>query len=218
MKMLSGPWLKPLSGKAPKSVVVLLHGYGSNGQDLISLAPFMQKELQDTEFIAPNAPDRWHNMPLGTGYQWFDLGMMDPGHILPGMRKSLLVLNTFLDHILEERGLGDKDLALVGFSQGTMMALRTGLTRPNPCAGVLGYSGAYYPDPLNHVIHKLPVALIHGDADMVLSMEYFHNAVENLVSQGIHPETHVRPHLGHGIDPIGLQLGTAFLKKVLYNA
>lgn len=216
-KILNGPYLRALSGKAPKNLVVFLHGYGSNGQDLITLAPFMQQELPDTEFLAPNAPDRWQGMAMSRGYQWFELGLMDPGHILNGMRHSLPILNTYLDEELKERGLTDKNLALVGFSQGTMMALQVGLTRPKACAGVLGYSGAYYPDPLNKTIHKPPVMLIHGDADMVLSLEYFNNAIESLQSQGIEPETHIRPHLGHGIDPLGLKLGTEFLKKVLYK-
>ncbi len=214
---LTGPHLRALSGKKPKSLVVFLHGFGSNGQDLITLAPFMQKELPDTEFLAPNAPDHWQGMPMTRGYQWFELGLMDPGHILNGMRRSLPILNSYLDQQLSDRGLTDADLALVGFSQGTMMALQAGLTRPNSCAGVLGYSGAYYPDPLNKSLNKPPVMLIHGDADMVLSMEYFNNAVEHLQAQGITPETHVRPHLGHGIDPIGLKMGTDFLKKVLYS-
>lgn len=215
--MLSGPSYKTLSGDAPQSLVVFLHGYGSNGQDLISMAPFMQKSLPNTEFLSPNAPERMGNMPMGIGYQWFELGMMDPAHILPGMRRSLPLLNAFLDKALQDRGLTDKNLALVGFSQGTMMALQTGLTRETACAGVLGFSGAYYPDPLTQTRSKPPVSLIHGDADMVLSLEYFHNAVENLNAQGIQPETHIRPFLGHGIDPVGLQLGTAFLKKVLYT-
>jgi phospholipase/carboxylesterase len=216
-KTLHGPHLRTLSGKPPKSLVVFLHGYGSNGQDLISLAPFMQKEMPDTEFLAPNAPDHWQGIPLATGYQWFELGLMDPGHVLTGIRKSLPILNAYLDQMLAERGLKDENLALVGFSQGTMMALQAGLSRPKICAGVLGYSGAFYPDPLNHTVTKPPVTLIHGDADVVLSMDYFHNMVEQLQALGIEPETHVRPHLGHGIDPVGLKLGTDFLKKVLYT-
>jgi len=215
-KILHGPHLRAFSGKPPKSLVVFLHGYGSNGQDLISLAPFMQQELPDTEFLAPNAPDNWAGIPMTRGYQWFELGLMDPGHILNGMRKSMPILNEYLDESLAERGLKDENLALVGFSQGTMMALSCGLSRPKPCAGILGYSGAYYPDPLQHTFHKLPVMMIHGDADVVLSMEYFNNAVEHLQAHGIEPETHVRPHLGHGIDPVGLKLGTEFLKKILY--
>lgn len=214
---MNGPHLSAHSGQPPKSLVVFLHGYGSNGQDLISLAPFMQKELPDTEFLAPNAPDYWQGIPLSRGYQWFELGLMDPGHIMNGMRKSLPILNAYLDECLAERGLTDENLALVGFSQGTMMALASGLSRPTPCAGILGYSGAYYPDPLIQKVNNLPVMLIHGDADMVLSIEYFQNAVEQLKSQGIEPETHVRPHLGHGIDPVGLKLGTDFLKKILYK-
>jgi phospholipase/carboxylesterase len=217
IRLLNGPHLRALSGKPPKSLVVFLHGYGSNGQDLISLAPFMQKELPETEFLAPNAPDHWQGMPMTRGYQWFELGLMDPGHIINGMRKSIPILNAYLDNELAARNLTDKNLVLVGFSQGTMMALQVGLTRPKACAGILGYSGAYYADPLVESVNKVPVMLIHGDADVVLSMEYFNNAVESLHAQGIQPETHVRPHLGHGIDPIGLKLGTDFLKKVLYD-
>lgn len=216
-QMLKGPSISPAYGGPAKSLVVFLHGYGSNGQDLISLAPFMQKVLPETEFLSPNAPFRWQGMTMVRGYQWFELGLMDPGHILKGVRQALPLLNAFLDESLASRGLNDANLALVGFSQGTMMALQAGLTRSQACAGVLGYSGAYYPDPLQRVQQKIPVMLIHGEADVVLSMEFFHNAVEQLKTQGIEPETHVRKYLGHGIDPEGLQHGTAFLKRVLYS-
>src|SRR5260221_7704103 len=153
-RMLQGPHLSPASGQPPKNLVVFLHGYGSNGDDLIGLAPYMQKALPETEFLSPNAPFPWQGMLYTKGYQWFDLASMDPGHILKGIREALPHLNSFLDEALKKRGLNDKNLALVGFSQGTMMALQVGLTRPKACAGILGYSGAYYPDPLHKTQRK----------------------------------------------------------------
>ena len=137
---LSGPSQPPASGSKPKQLVVLLHGYGSNGDDLISLAPFFAQALPDAEFLSPNAPFPCELSPMG--FQWFGFEDRTPEMLLGGARLAAEILDRFLDAELARRGLKDRDLALVGFSQGTMMALQVGPRRPNRMAGILGFSGS----------------------------------------------------------------------------
>ena len=123
----------------PEQIVVLLHGYGSNGQDLISLAPYFAQKLQNTVFISPDAP---FPCEIGFGYQWFSLAEYTPEKLLEGTQGAHPILDSYLDNLLEEYNLSNNNIALVGFSQGTMMSLYTGLRRKSPISGILGYSGA----------------------------------------------------------------------------
>src|SRR5215510_13032019 len=136
MMELSGPSQAPASGGKPKQLVVLLHGYGSNGDDLIGLAPFFAQALPDAEFLSPNAPFPCEMSPFG--FQWFSLEDRSPEMKLGGTRLAAQILDQFLDAELARRDLKDPDLALVGFSQGTMMSLHVGPRRPNAMAGILG--------------------------------------------------------------------------------
>src|SRR5450432_3837749 len=137
---LSGPTHPPSSGGRPRQLVILLHGLGADGNDLIGLAPVLARVLPDAEFVAPNAPFPCDMAP--SGYQWFSMQASSPSMILGGVRAAAPMLDAFIDEALAARGLGEKDLALVGFSQGTIMALYVGLRRAHPVAGILGYSGA----------------------------------------------------------------------------
>jgi phospholipase/carboxylesterase len=138
--VLDGPRLEPVSGGAPRGLIVLLHGYGSDGNDLIQLGGEWQKMMPDMAFVSPHAPQRCAQSP--SGYQWFDLTMRDPGEYWRGVNEAGPTLDAFLDAELERTGLPEDRMALVGFSQGTMMALHVGLRRKASCAGILGYSGA----------------------------------------------------------------------------
>ena len=137
---LSGPNQPPLAGGKPRHLVVLLHGYGSDGNDLIGLAPHWAEALPDTEFVSPHAPFPCEMGPFG--HQWFSFEDRAPAAILAGTKAAANILNAFLDEALAARGLTDRELALVGFSQGTMMALYVALRRPQAVAAVVGYSGA----------------------------------------------------------------------------
>ncbi len=133
---LSGPSVKPKGGAAPRRLVVLLHGLGADGNDLIGLAPYWATLLPDAEFIAPDAPYPCDMAPMGR--QWFSLAERTPENLLAGVRGSAPIVDAFLDTALAARGLADGDLALVGFSQGTMMSLFVGLRRAKPLAALLG--------------------------------------------------------------------------------
>ncbi len=140
MLQLSGPGLKSQSGGKAKQLVVLLHGYGSDGNDLIGLAPHWASLLPDAEFVAPNAPFPCEMAPFG--HQWFGLSDDSQAARLAGVRSAAAILNAFLDEALKARGLDDSKMALVGFSQGTMMALYVAPRRGIAPAAVVGYSGA----------------------------------------------------------------------------
>lgn len=209
---LTGPSLAPLSGNAPQQLVVLLHGYGSNGADLISLAPMWQRLLPDALFVAPNAPERCPGVP--GGHQWWALHDLNRAALAAGAQAAAPALDTTLDALLAEHDLADDRLALVGFSQGTMMALQVGLRRERAVAGILGYSGMLA-GTLNEIRSKPPVLLIHGDADTVVPVGAYTHAHAELVRHGFAVEGHVTPGLGHGIDPNGIALGGQFLQRVL---
>jgi phospholipase/carboxylesterase len=212
---LDGPVQKPLSGGKPKKIVVLLHGVGADGNDLIGLAPVWARLLPNAEFVSPNAPFPCDMAPYG--YQWFSLQDRSPEAILAGVRATAPILDGFIDDLLLARGLDEKDLALVGFSQGTMMSLYTGLRRERAVAGILGFSGALVgPEALPAEIRSRPrVQLVHGDADPIVPYQALAMAERSLKAAGVPVETLTCPDLEHGIDETGLRAGATFLKDVL---
>jgi phospholipase/carboxylesterase len=209
---LSGPSQKPASGGAPRQLVVLLHGLGADGTDLIGLAPYWASLLPDAEFLSPDAPYPCDMAPFGR--QWFSLQDRSPDAILAGVRAAAPILDGFLDAALAKRGLSERSLALVGFSQGTMTSLYVGLRRAQASAGILGYSGALIgAETLSQEIRaRPPVLLVHGDADEVVPPQALPLAAEGLEAAGVPVETLTCPGLGHGIDEEGLKRGGDFLR------
>jgi phospholipase/carboxylesterase len=212
--LIDGPRLEPGPGEPVTSLVILLHGYGSNGEDLIGLAPHWRTALPTTVFVSPNAPQPCPGAP--GGYQWWALHG-GGGDRAAGANQAAPILNAFIDAELARYGMTEANLALVGFSQGTMMALHVGPRRPRQMAGIVGYSGMLA-DPMGLAAPGLthpPILLIHGDADPMIPVAAFHQAKAALTSNGFSVEDHVSPGLGHSIDMAGLQLGGQFLKRVL---
>ena len=211
---LSGPAIMPPGGK-PDALVLLLHGYGSNGADLISLAPYFQAAVPGAAFIAPNAPEVCPGAP--DGYQWWPIVTLSREERAYGAYHAAITLNAFIDSVLAQFGLTEERLVLVGFSQGTMMALQVGLRRERPVAGIIGYSGMVADaERLEAEIRsRPPVLLVHGDVDPVLPIAHFHDSKAVLERLALPLTTHVSPGLGHSIDPAGLKLGVDFLKTVL---
>lgn len=212
---LSGPVAKPHSGSKPTALVVLLHGVGADGHDLISLASHWAPLLPDAEFIAPDGPQPCDMAAFGR--QWFSLQDRTPAVIFAGVKATAPILDRFLDEALAARGLDDGRLALVGFSQGTMMSLHVGLRRARPLAGILGFSGALTgPERLaTEIRSRPPVLLIHGQADPVVPFSMMGLAEQGLRANHVPVETLSCPRLGHGIDETGLKHGGAFLQRVL---
>jgi phospholipase/carboxylesterase len=211
---LDGPKTAPKSGAAPKQLVVFLHGYGSNGEDLISLAPYWADLLPDAEFVSPNAPFPCEQNPFG-GFQWFGLEERNPAMMLAGARAAATILDAYLDDALQSRGLDESRLALVGFSQGTMMSLHVGPRRAIAPAAIVGYSGALIgADALGADLQsKPPVLLVHGTADQVVPFAAMGAAAQALQGFGLKVEVLARPGLPHSIDPEGLTRGGRFIHQ-----
>ncbi len=213
--VLDGPRLAAKSGLA-KSLVVFLHGYGADGNDLLDLGQSWQNLLPDTAFVSPHAPEPCTMSPMGR--QWFPLTMRNTRERWLGVNQAEPILDAFLDAELAALNLDDSRLALVGFSQGTMMALHVGLRRPRPLAAIVGYSGLLVleddkqPEALAAQIKsKPPVLLIHGDQDQTIPVQALLMASTVLAESDIPCEWHISKGIGHGIDGEGLRQAGQFL-------
>jgi phospholipase/carboxylesterase len=212
---LSGPSHPPHSGGAPKRLVILLHGLGADGNDLIGLAPYWAPHLPDAEFLSPNAPFPCDMAPFG--FQWLSARDPSPEARLAGARAAAGILNDFIDESLEARGLTDSELALVGFSQGAMMSLFVGLRRERPVAGIVGFSGRLIAPQLlaEEIRSRPPILLVHGTDDPMVPYSSMAEAETALKAAGVSVETLTCPSIGHSIDGAGLHAGGAFLVRVL---
>lgn len=217
-KIVNGASLKPRSGSPPKQIVLLLHGFGSSGADMIALAPHWQDALPDALFLAPHAPQRCGMM--GAGYQWWGLSGYTPSALAAGAASAAPAIDAFIDRKLSQYGLTEADLALVGFSQGTMMALHIGLRRPNAVAAIVGYSGMLTgtADLAHKEFAKPPVLLVHGTADPIVPVGALHAAESELKRLGVEVTTHVSPGVAHSVDPVGLRMGRDFAAGALVRS
>jgi phospholipase/carboxylesterase len=201
----------------PDSLVILLHGLGSNGRDLISLAPLFAKSLPHAAFVSPDAPFAYDMVPAGypDSYQWFSLQNRDPQVMLRGVKRVLPLLEAFVEAQRARFALAYEQLALVGFSQGTMTSLHIAPRLKGKIAGVVGYSGALLADPEAQIsaLQKPPIHLIHGQADDVVPVSAREMAAVMLEAQGFKVSGHTTAGLTHSIDMHGIQDGAAFLKS-----
>ena len=214
---LDGPRLEPASGTA-KQLVVFLHGYGADGRDLIDIGRAWQQLLPDAAFVSPHAPEACAQAPVGR--QWFGLTFRDPSERWRGVTTAGPILDQFLDEELGRRNLPGNKLALVGFSQGTMMSLHVGLRRAVAPAAIVGYSGMLtVPNDgpadtmAGEIKSKPPVLLVHGDSDEVIPVQALLIASQGLAALNVPVQWHVSPGVGHGIDQEGLRQGGEFLAK-----
>jgi phospholipase/carboxylesterase len=214
---LDGPRLAPASGPA-RQLVVFLHGYGADGNDLIEIGRAWQQFLPHAAFVSPHAPEPCGHAPVGR--QWFALTFRDPNERWVGANKAEPILERFLDAELTRHKLPPSALALVGFSQGTMMALHVGLRRTVAPAAIVGYSGLLVTPPdgdiekmAAEIKSRPPVLLVHGDRDDLIPAQALFQSVQALAALGISAEWHLSPGIGHGIDAEGLRHGGEFLAK-----
>ena len=218
MPALDGPRLEPRSGGLARQLVVFLHGYGADGNDLIDIGRAWQNLLPDAAFVSPHAPEPCEQAPMGR--QWFALTFRDPHERWTGVNAAAPALEGFLDTELTRRKLPPSALALVGFSQGTMMSLHVGLRRAVAPAAIVGYSGmlvlAQDADPAtlaDEVRCVPPVLLVHGDRDDLIPAEALFHAAQGLAALGVPTEWHLSEGVGHGIDQEGLRHGGEFLAR-----
>ena len=214
--IIDGPRVQAKSGKA-RQLVVFLHGYGADGADLIEIGRQWRAFLPDADFVAPNAPERCAMSPMGR--QWFPLTMRDPDERWRGVVAARPTLDAFIDAELAKRGIDDRHLALVGFSQGTMMALHAGLRRPTAPRALLGYSGMLVEGPGQAGDARRPypkppsILLAHGEEDEVIPVEALMMSANALAAESIPVQWHLSSGLGHGIDQTGLVHGALFLAQ-----
>ena len=199
------------------AVVVFLHGYGADGADLLGLADPLSPHLPDTAFYAPNAPERCVNNPAS--FQWFPIPWLDGSteeQAKASMGQSITLLNAFLDKVLQDEGLTPDRMIVVGFSQGTMMALHVVPRRDAEIAGIVGFSGRLLaPELLGEIKVKPPVLLIHGDQDEMVPFADMGLAAQALQNADFTVYGHVMKGTGHGISPDGLSVALNFMKDRL---
>ncbi|MEE9389528.1 MAG: alpha/beta fold hydrolase [Paracoccaceae bacterium] len=207
----------PAQGQA-KQVVVFLHGYGADGNDLLGLANPLEPHMPDTAFVAPNAPEQCVGNPMG--FQWFPIPWLDGSseeESARAMQAGVADLNAYLDQILLDEGLSADRMILLGFSQGTMMSLHVAPRRVPAVAGVVGFSGRLLePESLaEDVVARPPVLLLHGDQDEMVPPASMPDAAQALAENGFDVITNVMEGTGHGIDPNGLSMALAFMRDKL---
>jgi phospholipase/carboxylesterase len=213
MEDLDGPRYGPASGGAPRQLVVICHGLGADGYDLIDLAPTWAHALPDAAFVAPDAPYPCDMGP--TGRQWFSVADRAPALVEAGLRRVQPILDRFVDAELARLSLPATEYALMGFSQGGMTALFTGLRRAVAPRAILGFSGALIAAEklAAELVNRAPVLLVHGEADEVVPVSRSRNAAVALRAAGIAVEEQYSPNLGHNIDEAGLSAGALFLQR-----
>ena len=215
---LTGPRLAPRSRGPARQLVIFLHGYGADGNDLIEIGRAWQNLLPDAAFVSPHAPERCAQTP--TGRQWFSLTFREKNERWLGVNKAAPLLERFIDDELKRSNLPGSALALVGFSQGTMMALHVGLRRAERPAAIVGYSGLFVlpdgaePEAVSGEIKaRPPVLLIHGDRDDLIPPQALFMSAQYLAALEIPAEWHMSAGIGHGIDEEGLRQGGEFLAR-----
>ena len=197
-----------------QQLVVLLHGWGADGDDLISLAEEWGGTLPHAEFAAPDAPEP-HPM-LATGRQWFELDAqqvdLSNEQVVAAVERAASAVNRFADADLARLGLPPGAVAFVGFSQGATVALVAGFARGGECAGVVAYSGALAGGRVPATVGGAPPVLLrHGERDDVVPPVAMEIAARALSEAGVAVESRLVPGLGHGIDSAGIDRGAAFL-------
>ena len=220
MTELNGPRLEPRAGGPARQLVVFLHGYGADGNDLIEIGRAWQGAMPNASFVSPHAPEVC--AMAGAGRQWFGLTFRDPQERWTGVNAAAPIVERFLDTELQRRNLPHSALALVGFSQGTMMALHVGLRRAAAPAAIVGYSGMLVlptgatPEKVaGEIRSRPPVLLVHGDRDDLIPAQALFQAAQGLAALGVPAEWHLSAGIGHGIDGEGLRHGGEFLARRL---
>ena len=209
---LTGPHHPPANGRSARKLVIFLHGLGADGDDLIDIAPHWAEQLPDTEFVSPHAPYQYDMAPQGR--QWFSIKEYTAKEMLAGARVTAPILLDFIEQELQRTGLTPDKLALVGFSQGTMMGLFVALRCGQPLAGVLGYSGRMIEagSEENGLKSRPPILLVHGDSDDLIPASAMLETTQYLASLEVPAQWHICSNLGHGIDQVGLGIGVRFLQ------
>ena len=202
----------PASKAKPKQLIILCHGLGADAYDLIDLAPSWQHACPDALFASVHAPFPHES---GFGRQWWNVGDRSPLIAEAGVRTAAPYLHGFIDAELARLALPAEASAIMGFSQGAMMALFTGLRHLPAPRAILAYSGALIaPASLAAELkNRAPVLLVHGESDEAVPVSRSRDAEAALQAAGVPVEAHYIPRLGHGLDDTGIALGALALQR-----
>ena len=210
----------PADPAAPRALVVLIHGLGADGTDLIDLADAWSAAAPGAVFLAPDAPHPYEGAPFGR--QWFPLTDRRPAVLAAAARAAAPELDAWLDAALVQEGVPPGRLVLMGFSQGAMLSLQAGLRRRPAPAAILAFAGALLdPDGLAAGAARSaedawpPVLLVHGIEDSIVPAEASRRAETVLRGLGVPVETRFVPGVDHGIDPVGIAAGAAAIRRAL---
>lgn len=209
---LSGPFVDPARGGKASSLIIMLHGWGADGNDLADLAYPFSLRFPGAAFFVPNAPEPCSMNPAGR--QWFDIEDRVTGPVI-----AAPVIETAIVAAAKELNLDNKAIALTGFSQGGMMSLHCGLRMAEKPAAIVSFSGALLVyDDLTAAddSHAMPpVQLIHGTQDLVVPFEMMDVSADILKGLGVAVTRVPREGLGHGIDADALSAAIDFLALYL---
>lgn len=212
--LLAGTRLEPFSEGRPTGLLVLLHGYGSDGRALITMAQALRPFLPDVAFVAPQGQP----LPRGHGYRWFSITRPDPEEVWRGARQAGPLLDRFIDEERDRLGIPDEKIVLGGFSQGAIMALHVGLRRKKPLGAILGYAGFLAgAEHLDEIVSRPPVTLVHGERDLVVPLKAHEVTVEALKKASVPVTSYVAPKVGHSVEPEGLAVGLDALQRVFLH-
>jgi phospholipase/carboxylesterase len=209
----------PAKSSKPKMLVVLLHGYGANGEDFVDIAEYWsQHYVPEAHIICPDGPESYNgDSSVDGGRQWFSLNELSNEHILDGAEKVITVLSDFISKQLIKLGLSAGQVVIAGFSQGAMLSLFYGLYSGNIVQGILGYSGLLVSSKNEHIKYKPPVLLVHGDSDSVVPTAMCYEASDFLKGEGVDVEQIIEHNVGHFITQNGIEAGGKFLQKIILN-
>ncbi len=212
---LTGPEVATQSKEVPKKIVMMLHGYGSNGKDLIDLSGYFNMILPDAYFVSPNAPFAFENIGYNS-YQWFSLLQYEDEYMYEGITKAAIILNNYIDEQLARFSLTDEDLILLGFSQGAMMSLHVALRREKKIAGVVAFSGALIGAKhlAGEIKSKPNILLVHGDEDTVVPVKSLELAKKVLTKEQVPVSSLICKNLGHSINIEGIDAAANFMKSL----
>lgn len=214
IKILNTEIMQP-NEKEIKKIVLFFHGYGANGADLIGIADYLKSYLPNTIFYSPDAPFVCDVNP--SGFQWFPLNERTEDEIKNGLIDCEPYVNSFVEYILSLHKLNIKDLAVIGFSQGTILSLYNFTKREKSCAGIIGFSGLFFNKHKNKHKINFPILLHHGKNDEIIDYNFSLNAERDLKNLGFYVKCKIKENLGHGIDEGAIVDAKNFLLKSLFK-